>query len=155
MIATTHLITGAVVGALCPNWWLAAILAILLHYLLDAVPHKDFDDDKGFQINAPIIADGVFGLLIIFLFYFFGKHNFNLVWGAFFGLLPDMFAVAMMIFTPKIWASNWHTRFMRTLHWFDYSRFKLKNPPSVRVSVAYQVVIWVVCFLILFLNHTL
>jgi len=152
MIAATHLITGATLGAFAPNWWSAAILAILLHFLLDTIPHSDFGEQHTLKITAPVVADVVIGTILVGLFYLYGPRQANLLWGAFFGILPDIIQIGLMVINPENWRKYKYTKFHEWLHWFDYSKkFKLKNPPSVGFSVAYQVVIWLICIAILVL----
>src|SRR5436189_1202106 len=43
MLATVHLLTGAMFGATLPNNAVIVIAAIFSHYILDALPHIDPD----------------------------------------------------------------------------------------------------------------
>lgn len=153
MNAATHLITGATVGALAPNWWSAIILALLLHFLLDAIPHTDLGEPHALKVSAPVAADVLIGLFVIALFFLYTPAKTNLALGAFFGIFPDLLQISLMIFSPTRWQQAWLSKFHNFLHWFDFSRFKLKNPPSAGISLAYQIVIWLMCYLILVLNH--
>jgi len=42
MIAAAHIITGGVIGTAVSNPWLAIPLAVVSHYVLDFVPHKEY-----------------------------------------------------------------------------------------------------------------
>jgi hypothetical protein len=39
MTATNHALTGAIIGAIVANPWLALVLALTSHFALDAIPH--------------------------------------------------------------------------------------------------------------------
>ncbi len=41
MLATPHILTGAVIGSLFSSWPAVVVIAFLSHYILDAIPHTE------------------------------------------------------------------------------------------------------------------
>jgi hypothetical protein len=98
MILLVHLILGAAIGSKISNIYLAIILALLSHYLLDIIPHFDYpvksndrNQWKKLLLGAVKVAlDLLVGISLILIF----SKNQPLVYiGAFFALLPDGFTV--------------------------------------------------------------
>lgn len=79
MILLPHIITGAAIGAKTQNLGLIIILGILIHFILDRIPHWDYSIKgiEGFRVTKnfrKLIAnmikigiDGLIGLLVVFL----------------------------------------------------------------------------------------
>ena len=99
MLITPHLLTGAAIGATNLSPAISFTLAFLSHFVLDAIPHLEsttFYKDKRKKIDEPVreeyyyaAVDAVIGIAIIFLIYFYFQNPLVL-WGAFFGILPDI-----------------------------------------------------------------
>lgn len=106
MILTTHIITGGILGGISPNLWLAAILGLASHYLLDAIPHWDYlspEFKKATNLNKKFFKEKAFwqdfikitidifvGLLILTLLGRLKDLNFQkALIGSFFAILPD------------------------------------------------------------------
>lgn len=94
MLATPHILTGAVIATQTQNLPATFIIAVLSHYFLDIFPHTDagtFHKEKYWkQTDKEIVLatlDVILGFAIIFL-----KRNLeNMVFvGAFFALMPDV-----------------------------------------------------------------
>jgi len=75
MILLTHLLAGAVIGYKIKILWLGVILSFVSHYLLDALPHSEYDI-KNIENNqwrksakdfSKVAIDFLLGMLIIFL----------------------------------------------------------------------------------------
>jgi len=43
MLLTPHILVGALIGFKIQNPWLVFILAIISHFALDAIPHREYD----------------------------------------------------------------------------------------------------------------
>jgi hypothetical protein len=98
MILLVHLLFGAVIGSKISNIYLAIILALLSHYLLDVIPHfdypvkvKDRNQWKKLMLGAVKVALDFF--TGIFLILIFSKNQPTVYICAFFALLPDGFTV--------------------------------------------------------------
>lgn len=94
MLAANHTVVSGVVGSYIGNPFLAFLIGIILHFLLDAIPHYDTTDDGDFTFRqiALIVVDFLIGLFIVF---FVLNINLSLespfIWGAIGGNLPDLF----------------------------------------------------------------
>ncbi|MBM3256383.1 MAG: hypothetical protein FJZ04_02865 [Candidatus Moranbacteria bacterium] len=100
MILTTHFVTGSAVASLTDNSLLVITISVVLHFLLDMIPHweyitEELDSTKELKNYLPQLAiDILLGpLLVSALFcYFFGFNPEKMFWlfgGGFFGVLPD------------------------------------------------------------------
>lgn len=94
MLAANHIVVSGVVGSYIGNPFLAFLVGIIIHFILDAVPHYDTTDDGDFTFRqyALIFADFFIGLLIVF-FILHIKITIGspFIWGAIGGNLPDLF----------------------------------------------------------------
>ncbi len=114
MIASNHLITGAVIGASIQNPWLALPLAFLSHFGLDVLPHFGFTKSGFTHALTQRISYIALFLDVIFtagLVVMLQTTN----W------LPYM--AAFVAFSPDtIWLTNY----------FVYERRKLPSPDFLR-----------------------
>lgn len=94
MLTSSHAITAGTIGMAIGNPILAFILGFIIHFLLDAIPHYDTTDNGKltFRQWAFILGDLALAILIIFLLIrpeiSWGNA---FLWGAFGGVLPDIF----------------------------------------------------------------
>lgn len=102
MILTAHLLFGAAIASKIQNPFLAAVFAFLGHYLLDLIPHVEYDIksilNKRWKKSLPAIlkvaVDFFSGILIIFIF----SDNQPIIYiCAFLSILPDGFTVLSLI----------------------------------------------------------
>jgi hypothetical protein len=95
MILTTHILSGAVLGANIKNPYAVAGLSIVLHFLLDLFPHGDYLNKKSrFREFWKVGLDLVIGFsLIAAILFCRGETSTayldNIAIGIFFSLLPD------------------------------------------------------------------
>lgn len=97
MILTTHILSGAVLGANVKNPYAVAGLAVAVHFALDLLPHGDYLNKKSklkeFWKVGIDLAIGFFILTSIFFVRGFAPtENLNInniIIGIFFSLLPD------------------------------------------------------------------
>lgn len=99
MITTIHLLAGAVIGKLIPNFLVVIILALLSHYLLDFIPHYPTHAVKGYvrglkRINKKDLLikslEPIIGIsLVIFIGVLHQDKTFFIFLGSFFAWLPD------------------------------------------------------------------
>ena len=106
MILTIHAVAGAAVANQFNNKLIAWILAFLSHFLLDAIPHKDYDlsgaklgfKDKRFWIFiSKAVIDLSIGFILIIIF---TKQTSNLpqnLIGGFCALIPDGLTILWII----------------------------------------------------------
>lgn len=120
MLITPHFLTGVVIASQVPEIAPAALAAVASHYVLDAIPHRDYIDKP--HLTWPnvclTLADG---LLALGLFYWLVPQAH---WGYYFGIgalamLPDVISLPG-IFWPK-WQElpilkqlhYWHTELLQ------------------------------------------
>lgn len=134
MILTTHILTGAVLGANIQNPYAVAGLAVAVHFLLDLVPHGDYLNKKSsLKEFWKVALDLAIGLGTVAAILFFRcptpTNIFNICIGIFFSLLPDgttfLYWKMGMKFLKPI------KRFHEKLHYYPEfspeSKFRLKN----------------------------
>ncbi|MDD5489723.1 MAG: hypothetical protein PHP25_03550 [Candidatus Moranbacteria bacterium] len=96
MILTTHILSGAALGANVENPWAVAVLSVVLHFVLDTLPHGDYLNRKSSILEFwKVLVDIAISILILI-----GIVNCcrqmsdpittrNIFIGIFFSLLPD------------------------------------------------------------------
>ncbi len=98
MILTPHLLVGAAIGAKIHNFWIIFILATVLHFLLDALPHWEYhlpDQNneaakKGFFLFLGKAAiDFTIGVFLIWYLLGDSVNLYYAIFGSFASLLPD------------------------------------------------------------------
>jgi len=98
MYQIVHGTAGLLIGSQTGNPWLAFILAILSHFVLDAIPHdslevKHWQDKGNFIKRVSLIAfiDLVLLVIVLTILWFNGKITFNssIVAGIIGAILPD------------------------------------------------------------------
>src|SRR4030066_554764 len=98
MLATPHILIGAVIGSLFSSWPPVVIIAFLSHYILDAIPHTESSTFRPIKDRTNIkkidylvaLIDFIFGFLILG-FILFRSGNYLLPFlGAFFAVAIDL-----------------------------------------------------------------
>ncbi len=97
MILTTHILSGALIGTEVKNPYAVAGLAVVVHFLLDLVPHGDYLNKKSnFREFWKVAIDLTlgFGLVAFIVTHHAGKIvdptcTRNIILGIVFSLLPD------------------------------------------------------------------
>lgn len=128
MIITPHLLAGAAIGSMVHNYWLAAVLALMSHFILDVIPHADYDipalkrkiggSKELFFDLAKICVDFLLGfLMIIFLTKNYTDVSYVLT-GMFFGILPDIFSFLGFVF---------NFRFLKTFYKYHNATHIFRN----------------------------
>lgn len=154
MILTVHLLAGVAAGVKIGNPAAAAAVALGSHFLLDAIPHKEYQVEalKRGQFNreflkdlAKVGADFSVGLALAIFFAFFASIE-SLFWpvasAAFFAVLPDFLSFLYFLRRGPILEKIY--RFHHLIH------FLSRREISPRQKTAFQVFAAVVLFLIPF-----
>ncbi len=102
MIATIHLITGAMIGKKIPSPIAAWILSFFSHFLLDAIPHSEYSSGRYWIIL--LIADISIGLLAVFWLMRNEpkKNKIIILISSLLSTLPDFLNFAYLLFLPQI-----------------------------------------------------
>lgn len=93
MLLGAHLITGAVAGEYVDDPFLAFVTGIVLHFILDSIPHFDTTDDGKITVRQVLLIgiDGTAGIAILFYGYRdFSIHHWSYLAGALGGIFPDL-----------------------------------------------------------------
>ena len=106
MILLVHMLFGAAVSSYIKNPFLAVILAFFSHYVLDLIPHIEYNIenikkaqwDKSLLDILKVASDFLIGVLFIFLFLGWQLIIFIVV---FFAILPDGLTVLSYFFQNK------------------------------------------------------
>jgi len=93
MTATNHALTGAVIGLVVGNPWIALPAALLSHFVCDAIPHysdpKLTTDSKHFVVY--LLSDMLGAVAVAtFLFVLRPENWFVACWAAFLATSPDL-----------------------------------------------------------------
>lgn len=129
MLRTPHFLAGAVVASKVSVFWPAAIMALVVHFVLDAIPHKD--TIGGVHINTKnIILNIVDVIFALGLFFILIRKD---LWGYAFtigiiSVLPDIIELPGLIWSqwfelPIIKQYHyWHTEVLQyskqEVNWF-------------------------------------
>jgi hypothetical protein len=155
MILTTHILSGAVVGAEVKNPFAVAGLALILHFTLDLIPHGDYLNKRSnYRDFWKVAVDFLigFGMIAAILFHH-NKVHFdplyirNVLIGIFFSLVPDGTTFLYWKLKMKFLAPI--KRFHEKLHYYpEFSpgrQFRMRNNH-------WDILISVGAFLFLFLT---
>lgn len=116
MLITPHFVTGVVIASKVPVLWPAAVIAIVSHFILDAIPHRDIIG--GARLNLPnallVLGDGTATFLLMYFVIRPENLTYSLIIGGF-AILPDIISAPGMIW-PKYYKlpilnrfHYWHT----------------------------------------------
>lgn len=116
MILSVHLLAGAAISSKARNYWAIFILALLSHFILDAIPHWEYaglgtniSGDFFMAVTVKALLDILVGVSIICWLFKSSKLIQPALWGAFFALLPDGL-IFIYILTQVFF--GWHLTFL-------------------------------------------
>ena len=124
MIWASHMMAGAVAGAKLHNPVAIAAAALASHFVLDAIPHKEYDIfeikkvkfDRGFWTDfLKVLADFLSGLILGIYFGLKSSNLFNILLAMFFSLLPDFLLFISYLYNPPLMRKL--TYFHEWIHW--------------------------------------
>jgi len=146
MILSSHMAMGAVIGAKFNNPWLIVVLGVIFHYVLDIIPHDEYDIEdmkagkvnRGFLLSSfKVLIDLSVGLGVgIYIYSVSGASFLNIILAMFFSLLPDLFTLVSFFYKSKFLTGL--NKFHQFLHFYKYR----KVPYWIRVSTQILVIIW-------------
>ena len=146
MLLATHSISAGVMGEKLDDPILAFLLGIVLHFVLDAIPHFDTTDAGKLTPRQLllILIDGLIGLMILYLIFHRSEHRISLMAGVAGGILPDL------LDNIPLWEKQFRkTKFGKLFHhWHDIIQRKKLKPLW---GIAVQVLI-IILSVYLFLN---
>ncbi len=151
MILTPHLLIGAAIGSRLPSYGGVFALSIILHYLLDALPHREYQiENLKNGLNKKFVIDGLkvavdffFGLgLVIWLTH--NRPDFSFVMtGALSAALPDFLIFLFWRFDGKL---------LRALDRFHHQVHRPKNKKTpLWLGILTQITAGLIALFILYL----
>lgn len=149
MIATPHILMSVALSREISNPYLLAPLAFVFHFVIDAIPHKDyriFKKDVLFKKSIFLIFfDNLIGLSIVFII-----GNF-LEWSAFdykialisvfFGTLPDVFQTLAKTVFKENKIAIFYRRFHEKMHIIKINDWKYGFSQQIAVAIIAVVII--------------
>lgn len=145
MFLTPHFLTGAAIAQNSSDPTTGLIFAFLSHYLLDAIPHREYAInnirqarwDKSLPDFLKSFLDLFLALAIVFLL---SKNKFLAIAGGFAAILPDALTVVYLRFKNSdskiIKALERHHFFHdEIIHWFEKEKYESKNSLVKKISL--------------------
>ena len=164
MFITVHAAAGAIVGTQVSNPFIAFAIGVILHFIMDIIPHGDRELGKRFfgllnkklseeEKLKSLAAYGMMDYIVLIFFLLYSIKNFyfakddSVVWAIIGSILPDLL-VAMYMLTKSRWL-KWFFDFHHWVHHLVIGH--LKNDIHLKTGIAMQIIIFAV--LLLVLNH--
>lgn len=134
MTGLNHVLTGSAIALAVREPLLVAPLALLSHFVLDAIPHFDHPlyqyGSKYF--TRIMVSDGVLSIGAVLAVVLFAPALASvIILGAVFAILPDFFWLYYYTHGRPQW---WFFRFHTKIQWFE-------RPPGALVEASYAVFI--------------
>lgn len=161
MILASHIIISGILASKTPNYFLAAAIGLISHYVLDTIPHWDYlseefesgaKTDKNFvkrkkfwQELFKITIDILAGFVVLFIFIKF-YDNINivpLIISVFFSILPDSLSFLY-------WITNWKIiKWNHDIQLFAH-RLIIKTVPKFPSGLVIQIITIGIVFFMLY-----
>lgn len=130
MTATNHALTGTAIGLIVGEPLLALPLALLSHFVCDAIPHFSFtaDESRKEQMlrskmykNYLITEATLCSLIVLGLAVLRPTHWLLAAVCAFVAAAPDLFSINRYLSTRRgnPWKPNLYSRFAHNIQWFE------------------------------------
>jgi len=126
-----HVLAGAVIAKYFPNFFIIILLGLILHFLIDAIPHKDslftkefFKKSYKLRFNDKAVLFEVIESLLTILLIIYLQIKFNsllMLFSIFISLLPDIVKIGYLtgLKNNKIFKSyiHFHLGIQKELSW--------------------------------------
>jgi hypothetical protein len=141
------MLVGAAIGYKIHNYWLAFILAFLSHFILDAIPHREYEIDSLIEKKVSrksifdlfqVFLDCAIGLAIILIFIEKSPYITYALLGAFAAMIPDGLTFL-----------HWQTNAPWLKKITDFHRFTIHREEKTPLfwGIASQLVIFVIALI--------
>ena len=151
----SHIIVSGILGSQTQNYFLAAAIGFISHYIMDAIPHWDYYISKEFKTRAEtepgfiktkffwkeiskVMADMALGFILISGYFWYSGYQ-NIAVSAvaiFFGILPDPLQLLYFLTKNPVLKLN-----------FDIQHFLHKEKkPGVAFGLLTQIVVIAAAF---------
>ena len=162
MFITVHAAAGAIVGTQVSNPFIAFAIGVILHFIMDIIPHGDRELGKRFfgLLNKKLSEEeklkslAAYGMidyivLIFFILYCFKNFYFakddGVIWAIIGSILPDLLVAIYMLTKTRL--LEWFFKFHRWNHYILIGR--MKNDIPLKVGIAMQIAIFIILALTL------
>ena len=139
VLVTTHVLSGAVIGAVAPDMTTALARGFVSHFVLDAIPHWGCEPDETLRVAVP---DGLIGLAAIAAVGRLAEPSSRLtvLAGVFGACLPDIDKPSELFFgrSPFPW---WFDRFHQVIQHERPHRWKREVTVAAGMAVLAAVVL--------------
>jgi hypothetical protein len=126
MTATNHALTGATIGLLVGDAFLAVPVAFMSHFVLDAIPHYGSNGDQNFikttAFKRVLFVDALICLVIVSVIIGLKPHNWLLACVcAFLATSPDLLWINSFtkLNRGKKWQPSAYSKFAKVIQWFE------------------------------------
>lgn len=97
MILLVHALVGATIGSYITNYWLIFLLAVASHFLLDIIPHRDYNTEpleNGMDVTSwptlvKVALDLGTGIILVLVFTWNSPVKNMIFWGMISSIFPD------------------------------------------------------------------
>lgn len=162
MILASHIVISGLLGAKTGNYFLAATIGFISHYILDAIPHWDYLSEEfeskaqgnpGFIKNkkfwreiSKVALDILIGLILLFALIKLSKspNITSMLFAVFFSILPDPLGLLYWMTGWKI--IKWNSDIQDFMHYSIHAKIK----PGFWLGILTQILAVMVTFLILY-----
>ena len=139
MLETPHALVGLVVAATLPNPWISLPLAFLSHFLVDMLPHWNWEPDTRPLSLLGIVLDLILLEILTVYFVAHSPQPMILAAGSFFAILPDLLEAPHIFF-------GFNNRYLQKLFQFQKS---IQSKVPVLPGIITQLLLSALCLLIL------
>ncbi|MCS6862077.1 MAG: hypothetical protein NZT92_17370 [Abditibacteriales bacterium] len=141
MLATPHLLTGALIGQATGNYPLAFACGVMSHFALDGIPHTEpstflQDPHACWKWNVRVaVVDVLLGLALLCYLLPHASHPGIAAWGALGAVFPDLVS-NIPLWQKRIWNTWWGRPFLKFHAWIHYSIPRRYWPLGILTQVA-------------------
>lgn len=149
MLYIIHILLGILIALIFNNPLLIIPLAFLSHFLLDMMPHWDGEfDKKDFEKTgvAKIKKSDIYIRSIDFIssiclltYFFISSNNYNILYGAFFSLLPDFLKI------------GYYTKIKKNKYFKKYLNFhsKIQKDTQKIIGLIIQLIFFIILMILI------
>lgn len=127
MTATNHALTGAVIGLVIGQPWVAVPAAVISHFVCDALPHAGSEERSDRVIKTAsfrnyLLTDASLCVALVGVLAFFQpEHWFLAAVCAFLATSPDLFWINRFLKARagRHWKPGVYSKFARNIQWFQ------------------------------------
>ena len=139
MLETPHALVGMVIAAAIPNPLVSLPLALLSHFVVDMLPHWNWEPDTRPLSLLGIILDLILLEILTVYFVAHSSQPLTLATGSFLAILPDLLEAPHIFF-------GFHNKYLQKLYDFQKS---IQNKATVVPGILTQLLLSALCLLIL------